>query len=97
MIRKSLLSIVTVVVLQGCATTTATSPQQPAISDAELLSGKVLGWTSPPAPLPSRDDAFGLDDEMRAFVATVPAGDPNTTANGLLDGMRVGEIGRAHV
>src|SRR5262245_17323898 len=96
MIRKSPLSIVAVVVLQACATTTVTSPQQPAISDAELLSGKVLGWTSPPAPLPSKEDAFGLDDDMRAFVATVPVGDPNTTANGLLDGMRVGGMLSLH-
>jgi tetratricopeptide (TPR) repeat protein len=96
MIRKSLLSVVTAVALQACATTTVTSPQAPAISDAALLSGEVLGWTSPSAPLPTREDAFGLDDAMRAFVASVPAGDPNTTANGLLDGMRDGGMLSLH-
>lgn len=93
--RKSLLTLVTVAFLQACASS-PTTPQPPAISDAKLLSGEVLGWTAPPAPLPSREDAFGLDDAMHAFVATVPVGDPNTTANGLLDGMREGGMLSLH-
>jgi len=97
MIRKSLLAVFTVAFLQACASEgTAPAPQSPAVSDAELLSGQALGWTSPPAPLPSQADAFGLDDAMRAFVATVPIGDPNTTANGLLDGMRAGGMLSLH-
>jgi Flp pilus assembly protein TadD len=96
MIRRLLL-LVAAAFLQACASTATTSPpQSPSISDAELLSGQVLGWTSPPAPLPSREDAFGLDDAMRAFVATVPAGDPNSRANGLLAGMREGGMLSLH-
>lgn len=88
--------MIALVVLQACASTSVETPRRPALSDAELLSGKVLGWTSPPAPLPSREDAFGLDDDMRAFIASVPPGDPNTTANKLLDGMRVGGMLSLH-
>lgn len=91
--RTSLLSVVTVVVLEACA---APGPRRPAISDADLLSGDVLKWNSPSAPLPSEDDAFGLDDDMRAFIASVSTGDANARVNGLVDGMRDGGLLSLH-
>jgi Flp pilus assembly protein TadD len=92
-ILNALLSTVTVVVLEACA---APSLHPPAISDADLLSGNVLNWNSSSAPLPSRDDAFGLDEDMRAFVASVSTGDASTRLNGLLDGMRDGGLLSLH-
>ena len=87
MLRTTLLVLVTAVALLGCA---APRVRPAAISDADLLSGDLFGSSSPSTPLPSRDDAFGLDDDMRAFVASVAAGDTKTRMNGLLDGMRDG-------
>ena len=91
--RTSLLSVVMVFVLEACA---APGVRPPAISDADLLSGKVLEWNAPAAPLPSKDDAFGLDEDMRAFVESVSTGDANARVNGLLDGMRDGGLLSLH-
>jgi hypothetical protein len=87
--RALLLAVVTVVALEGCA---APGPRPPAIPDVELLSGSVLSWSSPTVPLPSREDAFGLDDDMRAFVASVPAGAASARVNGLVDRLRDGGL-----
>jgi Flp pilus assembly protein TadD len=64
--------------------------------DADLLSGAVFGWNPASVPLSSRDEAFGLDDDMRAFVASVSTGDTDTRVNGLLDGMRDGGLLSLH-
>ena len=91
--RTSLLSVLIVVALEACA---APRLRPPAISDADLLSGKVLEWNPPSAPLPSRDDAFGLDEDMHAFVSSVATGDANARLSGLLDGMRDGGLLSLH-
>jgi Flp pilus assembly protein TadD len=56
----------------------------------------VLQWNPSSAPLPSKEDAFGLDDEMRTFVASVTTGDADARVNGLLDGMRDGGLLSLH-
>jgi Flp pilus assembly protein TadD len=89
MSRTPLLAVVTVFALGACA---APGPRPPAIADAELRSGNVLPWNSPSAPLPSKEAAFGLDDDMRAFVASVATGDASARLNGLIDGMRDGGL-----
>jgi Flp pilus assembly protein TadD len=49
----------------ACATS---SPRRAALTEAELLSGAAVAVDPAPAPI-SREDAFALDEEMRAFVA----------------------------
>jgi Flp pilus assembly protein TadD len=68
MTRAALLGVVVLL-----ATAAAADPvvRQPAFGDLELVSGAALGLEPPPEAftLPSADDAFQLDAEMRAFIA----------------------------
>jgi tetratricopeptide (TPR) repeat protein len=64
MARASLLCILALTVA-ACATS---SPRRAALTEAELLSGAAIAVAPAPAPI-SREDAFFLDEEMRAFVA----------------------------
>ena len=67
MARASLLGVVVLV-----ATAASADPvvRRPAFDDAELVAGVSLALEPPvQVELPSPDDAFALDDEMRAFIA----------------------------
>jgi tetratricopeptide (TPR) repeat protein len=68
MVRASLLSVV---VLAATAASAAAVPRQPAFDEAELIAGTALAVDAAARSftLPSRDEAFALDAEMRAFVA----------------------------
>ena len=70
MVRASLLGIV---VLFATAAIAAAAPRQPAFDEAELVSGAALELAPPASPLtvPTRDEAFELDADMRAFVDAV--------------------------
>lgn len=57
-------------VLAMSAACTAVGPGQPAIDKDELLSGATLGVAEQRDPPISRAEAFEVDDEMRAFVAS---------------------------
>jgi len=58
------------------ACTTPLSPRQPLLAERELLFGSAaVSNSDPPVPL-AGDAAFGLDDNMRAFVATHVHGHP---------------------
>jgi tetratricopeptide (TPR) repeat protein len=66
-------SLVFFVVLVATGAPAAAAPRQPAFDETELVSGSALDFTVPavtPA-IPTRDEAFALDAEMRAFVAPI--------------------------
>jgi tetratricopeptide (TPR) repeat protein len=70
MVRDSLVFFVGLVATGAPA---AAAPRQPAFDETELVSGSALDFTVPavtPA-IPTRDEAFALDAEMRAFVAPI--------------------------
>jgi Flp pilus assembly protein TadD len=52
------------------ACTTTPPPRQPLLTEHELLFGAAAVEPSDPPVVLSSDEAFGLDDGMRAFVAT---------------------------
>jgi Flp pilus assembly protein TadD len=83
--RAAVLSLVALVAFEATA---ASNPRRPAFSEAELLSGAALGL-SPVAAVIGREEAFGLDDEIRAFVAAHRAGHrrADLTLRRLLNGM----------
>lgn len=69
MVRASLLGIV---LLVATAATAAAATRRPLFSEADLVSGAALELTArAPVVVPKRADAFGLDEEMAAFVAPV--------------------------
>ena len=67
MVRASLLGTV---VLFATAASAAEAPRQPAFDEAELVSGAALEFAPPASPLtvPTRDEVFELDADMRAFL-----------------------------
>src|SRR6185295_7796993 len=67
MSRTSLLCVVALLCLEAC---TAPGPLRSALSPEQVLSGAALPWSvSASPPLVTPEEAFGLDDEMREFVA----------------------------
>jgi Flp pilus assembly protein TadD len=62
---RVLLLCILALIAAACATP---SPRSAALTQAELLSGAAIDVDPTPAPI-SREDAFALDEEMRAFVA----------------------------
>jgi tetratricopeptide (TPR) repeat protein len=82
MTRESLVCVVALVLLEACA---ASGPRQPTLTEDELLAGEGLPWDTKSAPaLVSEEEAFGLDDDMRAFVAPFAAGDRTARLERLL-------------
>lgn len=67
MSRTSLLCVVALLLLEAC---TASGPRKSNLTVEQVIAGTALPWPASalPAP-PSEEQAFGLDDEMRAFVA----------------------------
>jgi tetratricopeptide (TPR) repeat protein len=85
MTRVSLVCVVALVLLEACA---APGPRQSTLTENDLLSGDALSWDAGVAPaLVSEEEAFGLDDEMRAFVARAGSGDPASRLHRLLAAM----------
>ena len=88
MTRTSLLCVVALL-LEACV---ASAPRQPTLTTEQLLAGDALPWdTSSAPPLVGEDEAFGLDDEMRAFAAPLmnvpdPAARLVGLRNAMLDG-----------
>jgi Flp pilus assembly protein TadD len=67
-LRPLLLAVVVLIATEALA---ATGPRRPAFTAEELLAGATLPFpVDASIAIPSRDDAFGLDAEMLAFVAT---------------------------
>lgn len=67
MSRPSLLCVVALLCLEAC---TAPGPRKSALTPEQVLSGAALPWRASALPAPvTEEEAFGLDDEMRAFVA----------------------------
>jgi Flp pilus assembly protein TadD len=68
MLRALLLGVV---VVAASAASAAASAREPVFDESELVSGAVLGLEAAARPfvLPTPDEAFALDAEMRAFVA----------------------------
>jgi tetratricopeptide (TPR) repeat protein len=81
--------LLAVVVLAATEAFAATGPRQPAFERDELIAGAAFPFAvDAPIAVPSRDDAFGLDAEMLAFVATTAAiRDPRRKLVALLRGM----------
>ncbi|HUQ53901.1 MAG TPA: tetratricopeptide repeat protein [Gammaproteobacteria bacterium] len=80
-------SLLGVVVLVGAAASAAAVPRQPAFDEAELVSGTALTLEEAATPftIPSADDAFELDPDMRDFVAPLLAvHDPRQRLHGLI-------------
>jgi tetratricopeptide (TPR) repeat protein len=87
MVRASLLGIV---VLVATTTAAAAAPRQPAFDEAALVSGSVLELAPPATPVvvPTPDEAFALDAEMRTFVAPLQAfRDPRRRMFALIEAM----------
>src|SRR5687768_18498689 len=86
MARASLLGVVVLV-----ATAASADPvvRRPPRDEAELVSGAVLALEpSPELTLPSADDAFGLDESMRAFIAPFGAiRDPRVRLFKIIEGL----------
>lgn len=69
--RTLLLVVVSLSSLEAC---TALSPRRSAVTPEQILVGEGLPWgVSAPMALVAEDEAFGLDDEMRAFVTPIAA------------------------
>ena len=86
--RASLLGLGVVVLLEACS---ASGPPRSEISEADLLSGSVLGPSIADATVPaiSMDDALALDDDMRAFLRGISdTSQPAVKVNRLLDAMK---------
>jgi len=67
MSRTSLLCVVALFYLEAC---TALGPGKSSLTPEQLLSGSAFPWAaSTSLVVPSEDEAFGLDGDMRAFVA----------------------------
>jgi tetratricopeptide (TPR) repeat protein len=69
---------------------TAWGPPRASLSDDEILSGAVLDWNQAGAPLgmTSLEEAFGLDEDMRAFVSRLRSfRDPDVRLQRLLQSM----------
>jgi len=74
--RTSLLCVVALFYLEAC---TALGPARSALTPEQVLGGSAVPWAALELPaVPSEDDAFGLDAEMRAFVAPLKAIDDPT-------------------
>jgi Flp pilus assembly protein TadD len=85
-LRVPLLAVV--IILAATEALAATGPGRPAFEREELLASTALPFTVDAIAIPSRDDAFGLDAEMQAFVATMVAiRDPHRKLLALLHGM----------
>jgi tetratricopeptide (TPR) repeat protein len=71
MVRTSLLCVVALFCLEAC---TALGPGRSTLTPEQVLSGSALPWAASALPAaPSEEEAFGLDGEMRAFVAPLRA------------------------
>jgi tetratricopeptide (TPR) repeat protein len=84
-VRNTLLCVVLLVASTAAA---ATGPRQSAIDEAALVSGAALALESVAVAVPTREQALGLDGEMRAFVAQLAAlRAPEARLAGLVNGM----------
>lgn len=70
MVRASLLGVV---VLVATAASAAAANRGPALDEEELLEGSALAFEPSALAIPTRDEVFGLDAEMTAFVAPFAA------------------------
>ncbi len=70
MVRASLLGVV---VLVATAASAAAANRGPALDEEELLDGSALAFEPSDLAMPTRDEVFGLDAEMTAFVAPFAA------------------------
>jgi len=85
---RAWLLTICVVSLAACS---ASSPRRSDISDAELLSGEILGpsFAAGAIRVIPIEDAFALDDEMRAFAHGVNfVSEPSFHISTLLDAMK---------
>jgi Flp pilus assembly protein TadD len=87
MVRASLLGVVALVAAEASAAPVA---RQPVFDETELVSGAALALagTAEALTLPSPDDAFDLDAEMRTFVEPLVAiRDPRNKLVALIDAL----------
>ena len=72
-VRASLLGVI--VLLSVAEVLAAPAPRKPAFSDLELLAATALALPAPPESfaVPTRDEVFALDDDMREFIAPLAA------------------------
>jgi tetratricopeptide (TPR) repeat protein len=85
MTRASVVFVSALLLLEACA---APGPRRSTLSEDDLLAGAALPWDTKAAPpLVSEQEAFGLDDEMRAFVASLARGDTASRLQRLLTAM----------
>lgn len=62
--------------------------REPAFDEADLVSGRALAFSPSHVDMPTRDDVFALDEEMRAFVAPLKQiRDPRQKMQGLIRGL----------
>ena len=67
MSRTSLVCVVALLYLEAC---TALGPGKSALTPEQLINGSAFPWAASSLPaVPDEDQAFGLDAEMREFVA----------------------------
>lgn len=85
MTRVSFVCVVALALLEAC---TVSGPRRSTLTEDDLLAGDALPWDTDSAPaLVSVDEAFGLDDDMRAFVAPLTVGNPASKPHRLLEAM----------
>ncbi len=71
MSRTSLVCIVALLYLEAC---TALGPGKSALTSEQILNGSAFPWAASALPaVPTEEEAFGLDADMRAFVAPLKA------------------------
>ena len=83
--RASFLGFVVLIATEASA---AAVTREPAFDDTELVAGRALTLAKSPIDLPTRDEVFALDEEMRAFVEPLKAlRDPRQKMQGLIRGL----------
>lgn len=76
------------VVLLATEASVAAVSREPAFDEAELVSGRVLALPRSQVHVPTRDEVFSLDEEMRAFVEPLQAlRDPRQKMQDLIRGL----------
>jgi len=84
--RAVLLGLVVLVATE--AGPAAAVARQPAFEEAELVAGRVLALSEAHVDVPTRDEVFTLDEEMRAFIEPVRAlRDPRQKMYALIRGL----------
>ena len=87
MSRTSLLCVVALFYLEACS---ALGPAKSALTPEQVIDGSAFVWAASVLPdVPSEDEAFGVDAEMREFVAPLKTiGDPILRLTGLREAMQ---------